>query len=205
MIKNQLSDEELFALIDAGSKSAEDAIYERYIGYSKIVAASFAKLFKDNGISFEEFEALAISVIPDALACRDKVERNFYLYWKSCVKNAFFSYIRENAFTLGRNYLLRSEADDLLEEVQLDGNFDNKSEDLHALFGSELREKILAILNNKANHFSRDEIKLGKLIYLEDYSQIEASEKLKWNKNRVSYVYRSLKAKITDKIKDCYL
>jgi hypothetical protein len=97
-----MSDEDLIFLIRANSQAAEKVFYKRYSEYSLHLANKYYHIFKKNsGITLEELYAIAFSKTHEAVLRFDEIDKTFYAYWRTMVKNAIYDYVRTNAYEAG--------------------------------------------------------------------------------------------------------
>lgn len=205
MIKEELSDEDLLALIDAGSKSAEDALYNRYYAESVRAGKNYAKLYRHLGISEEEYTAVAFSKVYDALRSYKNVRINFRSFWHVLVRNAVFDLINHSDYQVSVKYDKNVSLDDQAyissDEVLLSdviGEDEDKGDD-------DLYTNIANIINNKENDLTDEERKVARLAFILGYKRRDMLEILDTNKDHLSYVLKVVRKKIIKILKDSYL
>ena len=207
MIKEELSDLDLIALIEAGSASAEAAFYERYLNYSKTIARSYVNEFAHSGIGVEDFTASAFSKVSIALANFNKIENksvSFNGYWKTIVKNAIFDYLLENAYT--------SEVNRPLSDYSFDdyAYYNNERIELHDVIGEKdtytsLRDVVINYIEEEDSNLSDDERLVAKLLLIDEYEVSEILQETGWGRPKLNYVIRNVRQKIGKILKDSYL
>lgn len=207
MIKDEFSDEDLLTLIQAGSKSAEDALYERYYIYSINAGSNYAKLYFNTRITAEEFTAVAFSKVYDALKNYNRVRVSFNAYWHVLVRNAILDYINHNTFPDSVKMCGNRSLDDLAyyssDELTLSDVIGE--DDSAAINGDTLLKILNEIVTSNAYDFSQEERIVLELLYILGYKKREILKLLEIDDNHLSYVIKVLKKKITKILKDSYL
>lgn len=206
MIKEELTDEDLLTLIEAGSKSAEDALYNRYYQLSEEAGINYYKLYKKYGITAEEFASVAFSKVYDALCNYKNVRVDFRSYWRVLVKNAVLDYIKESGYELsvkyGGNLSLDARAYLCSEELLLSDVIG--SNEMEYLEGDTLLTLFNSIISKKEYNFTNEERRVAKLVYIMGYKKREVAEMLKVSDDHISYVLKSAKKKIIKILKEVY-
>lgn len=207
MIKEELTDEELLYLYEAGSDSAKSALFDRYYNYSVGLGKYYYKMFKRCGISIEEYTAVAFSKFDEALKSHKKIRIDLLNYWKLLVKNAVYDYIRKNSYTLGARAFMLSlddtvvyDDDDPLYLHDVVGDLDEVISDSRSIMGL-----IKAIVETDEYDFTSEEREIVRLTYLEGYEIEESAKILNISSNHAYYIAKMVKRKISEIIKDSYL
>ena len=203
MLLEQMSDEDLIFLIRSGSKAAEASFYKRYSNYSRHAAKVYVSYFEKSGISEDEFYALAFSKVHEALARYESIEKHFYIYWKTVVKNAVYDYIRDNSYQFGAKALAGISFDDLCYE-------NNDTLSFYDVIGendrlNQLGEFVKEYLKRDDIDLSEDEKLVADLLFLKGYSRSELGDLLGWKKGKVHYVAKMVTEKFQRLLKENYL
>lgn len=206
LIKDDLTDEELLYLIEAGSDSAKSALFDRYYKRSESIGRYYYKMYRRTGITIEEFTMVAFSKTDEAFKTYRNKRVDFYNYWKVLVRNAIHDYIRHNSFTIGP----RSHTVSIDEGV----SYDNEPLYLHDVIGDvdeviNDSRSIVNLLNEIVEtdkyNFTSEERAFTDLYYVKGYEIEEITEMLQSSINHIYYVAKVVKSKITKIIKDSYL
>lgn len=208
MIKEELSDEDLLILIDADSKSAELALYERYYRFSQQLGKYYEAEFKRTGIQAEEFTALAYEMLPKAVANRGRIKRaRFFHYWRTLCTHVIYDYVRHHVETVG----VSAEVSIYLDDHMYDGI---ESYQFHDVLGEEdtklkpndeLCKILIKELKKKNSVFKENEKVVARLILLEEKEVEEVADEMGLSKSSVYYIFSTLKKKFSKIIKDSYL
>ena len=197
-----MSDEDLIFLINSGSKLAEMAIYRRYGEYARHQANNYYFHFRKSGISVDEFYAVAFSKVHDALLKQNEITSNFYIYWKTMVKNAIFDYVRDNSYESGA----RSFAGLSLDGACYD---DNEVITFNDIVGEEDNNSLQDTLDNyvygEENLLTDEEKLIVELNIIKECSIQEIMDVTHLSRGRVNYLIRTSKEKIQKLLKENYL
>ena len=203
MLLEEMSDEDLIFLIKSGSKQAERVIYRRYGEYARHQARNYYYSFSKSGISEDEFYAVAFSKVHDALQRYEDITSNFYIYWKTMVKNAVYDYVKDNSYEVGA----RSFAG-----LSLDGSCydDNESMMFSDLVGENeakdtLQETIGKYVYGDECLLTDEEKVIVDLYYVQELSRKEIADITHIKRSRVNYLLRVTKEKIQKLLKENYL
>ena len=206
MIKEELSDEDLLALIEAGSKSAEDALYHRFYAESVRAGKNYARLYRHLGISEEEYTSVAFSKVYDALCSYKNVRISFRSYWHVLVRNAIFDFINHSGYETSVKYDKNVSFDDQAYICSEDLLLSDVVGEVDELFSDEnIYVHVAKIINNKENDFTDEERKVARLAFILGYKRKEIVELLNTNEDHLSYVLKVAKKKIMQILKESYL
>lgn len=204
VLLNEMSDEDLIFLIRANSQAAEKAFYKRYSDYSLHLANKYYYIFKKNsGITLEELYAIAFSKTHEAVLRFDEIDKTFYAYWRTMVKNAIYDYVRTNSYEAGGK---------IFAGLSLDHKryYDNEAIMLSDVVGEDEKEnEIMKFLEpyikGKKKLLTSNEQKVAELLLIKQYSIKEITEELHFTRNKTNYLIRNMKNKIQKIIKENYL
>lgn len=207
MMKDELSDDELLCLINAGSKSAELAFYERYYRHARSLAKALSRIYVNVGVSEDEFTAVAFATLPKLIKCYDAILSSFYNFWLTCAKNAVASYLRKNAYGSESRPYFRS-----IDEGELSGdrisskllNREGDESDRHEMYANDLKGTIINLLEDPKNRFTEDEKTAGYLVLIDGYSNKELMRTTGWDKNHTNYTLHRVKSKLIILLKEYY-
>ena len=206
MIKEELSDEDLLTLCEAGSKSAEDALYQRYYELSVTAGRNYARLYANLGITEQEYTAVAFSKVFDALRTYKRVRVDFKSYWRVLVHNAVNDYINENVdITSVRrpgNISLDERAYNCDEELLLSDIIGGTDDYLN---GDSLYRLLNVVFSSDLYGFTKEEREVGKYIFILGYKRAELVDILDMDEDHLNYVIRNLKKKLMEIIQESYL
>ena len=208
MIKEELSDEDLLILIDADSKSAELALYERYYRFSQQLGKYYEHEFKRTGIQAEEFTALAYEMLPKAVANRNRIKRSrFFHYWRKLCTNTIYDYVRHHVETVGVSAEFGIYLDDHtyggIESYQFHDVLGE--EDTKLKPNDEVYELLLRELKKKNSTLTNKEKLVARLMLIEEKEAYEIAKITHISISGVYYTFNTFKKKFSKIIKDSYL
>ena len=198
-----MSDEDLIFLTNAGSKLAEMAFYRRYSEYSRHQARIYASCFKNTGITEEEFYAVAFSKTHEAFLRFDRIEKDFYTYWKVMVQHAIYDYVRDNSYQAGGKAFGGTSLDRQRfynNEVLLLSDTVGEDETTNQVY-----EFIQALVDGESNLLTKEEKVIADLLLLQEHSRKDICQLTNWPMNKVNYLARKVTRKIQQILKENYL
>lgn len=203
MLLEEMSDEDLIFLINSGSKLAEMAIYRRYGEYARHQANNYYFHFRKSGISVDEFYAVAFSKVHDALKKQEDITSNFYIYWKTMVKNAIYDYVKHNSYESGAKAFAGLSLDGMCYD-------DNEVITFNDIVGeNEKSSSLMDILNSYVYGdeilLSDEEKLIAELYIIKDSSIQEIMDITHLSRSRVNYLIKTTKKKIQKLLKENYL
>lgn len=200
MFVYELLDEELIALIDAGSQLAEKTLYNRYHHFSHLLTLELLKEYIDYRLDYEEVISVIYTKLPTIISNYHKVYSRFHLYWKKCARNAFFDYLNEI-----KDDVLGGKRANVIstDEVYYEGN---RSLLVHDVIGVDDDQLIandtltINILKNLVYEddptLNAEEKLIAHYIYFRGYKTKDILERTPWSRDHVNYLVRNTKDKI---------
>lgn len=207
MISEELSDEDLIVLINAGSKSAELAFYERYSRYSATVAKDLVKDYSLVDSQVDDVTTIIFSRIPFLIRAYTNVTTSFNRYWKVAARNLVLDYIRKlpsNCFK-GRKDDVCFNLEDVpyIENDQLTFH-DVLGEDDEYLLGKDGKINELLNIVKNSRRLTDEEKKVAIMFFFDELDVNEIAKALKISVQHVRYVIRTSKRKLAIILKDSY-
>ena len=96
---NELDDDTLIALIKKGDTHAETLLYAKYWVFARNFGKKYASLYKDLGLTVDDFSAVAFSSV--LMAMKKYVsgqQGTFHSYWLAIARNECINYVYQNSF-----------------------------------------------------------------------------------------------------------
>ncbi len=187
-----LKDDDLVAQIATGNHEALTILYTRYKIFAKKLVSEYLTTFHDDGISFEELEAVALSSLNEAMKKYVPGHNSFYSYWIVFAKHALGDYAEKNSYRLGAK---------MFKGVSLDDTVKNDTDLILGDIVGEEDRNIKDILDNKnfidflysvKNRLGRKDIKIVELV-LKGFEVKEIAKKLKMKIPTIYYRFNLLK------------
>ena len=166
------SDEQLIAFFVSGNIDAWREFFSIYDIHSKSLAKNALLTYKGSGITFNEFYAICIECIFEALNHYQLYSCTFYSFWRQIVSNQFQDYVKEYSYnSKGRIYSGSFSLDDNPNET------DTRYEEMFGLSDPgievEIRKNEILEYLFKISELLSDKEKQFLFYLLEDKSQKE--------------------------------
>lgn len=197
-----MSDDDLIFLVDANSQLAEKELINRYMQVAKKVAKDYSDAFSDSGIPYEDFYAIAINCIHNSIHTYSNREVPFRRYWKVCVRNAIYDYVRNNSYRTAALPLSEVSLDDVFYKEGENIRFHDTVADNQP--SNTIFELLYDYVSSNDGYFSKDEKTLIVLHYLEERTLIEFLEVTGWSRSKTYYIIKKARIKIAELLKDNY-
>lgn len=202
MLLNEMSDDDLIFLVDAKSQLAEQELINRYMVIAKNVAKEYADVFSDSGILYDDFYSIAISCIHIAIHSYNNRKVPFKKYWKICVRNAIYDYVKDNSYRSGAKALSEISLDDTCYKESDSVRFHETVADSHST--NTIYDILYDYASSDSDYFTKDEKVMIILHYLEERTIDEFCDITGWSKSKANYVIKNAKKKIFEILKDNY-
>ena len=199
----ELDDDTLIALIKKGDTHAETLFYAKYMVFARNFGRKFASIYKDLGLTVDDFSTVAFSSI--LIAMRKYVPgqtASFHSYWQAIAKNECINYVYNNSFI------------DLnaARPISMDSASQDNGLTLHETYGSTdtmmtdgiNREQLYEFIMSKESRLKEDERVVAYYMFLHDYNHDDLQMLTKWNKKKLYYCVKRARLKVSNFFKSGY-
>ena len=200
---NELDDDTLIALIKKGDTHAETLLYAKYWVFARNFGKKYASLYKDLGLTVDDFSAVAFSSV--LMAMKKYVsgqQGTFHSYWLAIARNECINYVYQNSFI----------DVSFSRPISLDSTLQDNGLTLHETLGSTdskmaddiIRTQLYEYITSSHSKLNEDEKVVAYYMFLNDYSYDELQMLTKWNKKKLYYCVKKARMKVSNFFKSGY-
>lgn len=199
----QLDDDTLIALIKKGDTHAETLLCAKYWVFAQKFGKQFASMYKDLGLTVDDFSTVAFSSIVVALKKYSKEKfHSFYNYWLAVAKNQCLNYVYDNCF-ISMDYDRPVSLDSLSKEDGLT---------LHEICGLPddkityglTRKQLYDFIVSDESKLTINEKVIAYYMFLNGYNSEDIRLLTKWSKEKVYSIVKRTRKKVSNFFKSGY-